>query len=64
MPGAKDFITLAFVQDFTLKYNVGENIGLVAEEEAASLECSYLIRRRGLRAGYGVLGWAYNYGTG
>ena len=32
MPGAKDFITLAFVQDWTVKYNEGENIGLVAEQ--------------------------------
>jgi hypothetical protein len=32
MPGAKDFITLAFVQDWTVKYNEGENIGLVPEE--------------------------------
>jgi hypothetical protein len=32
MPGAKDFITLAFVQDWTIKYNEGENIGLVPEE--------------------------------
>jgi len=31
MPGAKDFITLAFVQDFTVKYSEGENIGLVPE---------------------------------
>jgi hypothetical protein len=29
MPVAKDFITLAFVQDWTVKYNQGENIGLV-----------------------------------
>src|SRR5262249_30199078 len=32
MPGAKDFITLAFVQDFTVKYNQGENIGLVPQD--------------------------------
>lgn len=32
MPGAKDFITLAFVQDWTVKYNEGENIGLVLED--------------------------------
>src|ERR1035437_1623278 len=29
MPGAKTFINLAFVQDWTVKYNEGENIGLV-----------------------------------
>jgi hypothetical protein len=29
---AKDVITLAFVQDWTVKYNKGENIGLVPEE--------------------------------
>lgn len=29
MPGAKDALTLAFVQDWTSKYNTGENIGLV-----------------------------------
>jgi hypothetical protein len=32
MPGAKDFLTLAFIQDWTIKYNQGENIGLVPEE--------------------------------
>jgi hypothetical protein len=32
MPGAKDVITLASVQDWTVKYNKGENIGLVPEE--------------------------------
>jgi hypothetical protein len=32
MPGAKDFITLAFIQDFTVKYNKGENIGLVPQD--------------------------------
>ena len=32
MPGAKEFITLAFVQDWTIKYNKGENIGLVPED--------------------------------
>src|SRR5262245_42996763 len=31
MPGAKGFITLAFIQDWTVKYSQGENIGLVAE---------------------------------
>lgn len=31
MPGAKDFITLAFIQDWTVKYAQGENIGLVLE---------------------------------
>jgi hypothetical protein len=34
MPGAKDFLTLAFIQDWTVKYNSGENIGLVPEEDA------------------------------
>src|SRR5262249_10265916 len=32
MPDAKDFITLAFVQDWTVKYNQGENIGLVPQD--------------------------------
>jgi hypothetical protein len=32
MPGAKDFLTLSFIQDWTLKYNQGENIGLVREQ--------------------------------
>jgi hypothetical protein len=31
MPGAKDFINLAFMQDWTVKYNQGENIGLILE---------------------------------
>lgn len=29
MPGAKDFITLSFLQDWTVAYNAGENIALV-----------------------------------
>lgn len=37
MPGAKDFITLSFVQDWTVKYNTGENIGLVPEEAKGDL---------------------------
>ena len=37
MPGAKDFITLAFIQDWTIKYNQGENVGLVAESGKADL---------------------------
>jgi hypothetical protein len=31
MPGAKEFMTLAFIQDWTVKYNKGENIGLIPE---------------------------------
>jgi hypothetical protein len=31
MPGATGFITLAFIQDWTVKYNDSENIGLVPE---------------------------------
>jgi hypothetical protein len=37
MPGAKDFITLAFIQDWTIKYNQGENVGLVAENGKGDL---------------------------
>src|SRR5690348_2430169 len=29
MPGATQFLTLAFMQDYTVKYNQGENIGLI-----------------------------------
>ncbi len=36
-PGAKDFLTLAFIQDWTIKYNQGENIGLVAEDGKGEL---------------------------
>jgi hypothetical protein len=36
MPGAKDFITLAFVQDWTVTYKTGENIGLVPEQGGGS----------------------------
>lgn len=32
MPGAKDFLTLAFIQELTIKYNHGKNVGLVAED--------------------------------
>ncbi len=31
MPGATQFLTLSFLQDWTSKYNQGENIGLVLE---------------------------------
>lgn len=31
LPGATDFMTLAFIQDFTVKYTEGENIGLIPE---------------------------------
>jgi len=31
MPGAKDFLTLKFMQDWTVTYNQGKNIGLIAE---------------------------------
>lgn len=34
MPGARDFLTLKFVQDFTVTYNEAENIGLVPEDDA------------------------------
>ena len=32
LPGAKDFLTLAFIEELTIKYNQGENVGLVAED--------------------------------
>jgi len=32
MPGATGFLTLAFIQDLTIKYNQGENIGLVPQD--------------------------------
>lgn len=32
LPGAKDFLTLAFMQEFFAKYNQGENVGLVPED--------------------------------
>src|SRR5262249_54949616 len=35
MPGAKDFLTLAVMQDWTVKYNQGENIGLIPEKSGA-----------------------------
>jgi hypothetical protein len=31
MPGATAFINLAFIQDWTVKYNIGENVGLIVE---------------------------------
>jgi hypothetical protein len=37
MPGAKDFLTLAFIQDWTIKYNQGENVGLVPEDGKGDL---------------------------
>ena len=47
MPGAKDFITLAFVQDWTVKYNEGENIGLVPEDAKGDLGMFLLDRTGG-----------------
>jgi hypothetical protein len=38
IPGAKDFITLAFVQDWTAKYNEGVNIALVPEKGGSPSE--------------------------
>ncbi len=32
MPGATDFLTLKFIQDWTVSYSQGTNIGLVAED--------------------------------
>ena len=32
MPGAKDFLTLKFMQHWTVTYNQGKNIGLIAED--------------------------------
>ena len=32
LPGAKDFLTLAFMQDFFTKYNQGENVALIPED--------------------------------
>lgn len=37
MPGAKDFLTLSFIQDWTMKYNQGENVGLFAEDGKGDL---------------------------
>lgn len=31
MPGAKTYLTLSIIQDWTVKYNSGENIGLVPQ---------------------------------
>lgn len=47
MPGAKDFISLAFVQDWTIKYNEGENIGLVPEQGGGGLGMFLLDRTGG-----------------
>ena len=37
MPGAKDFLTLSSMQDFTIKYNQGQNIGLIAEDKSGGI---------------------------
>jgi len=37
MPGATNFLTLAFIQDLTVKYNQGENVGLVPETGGGDL---------------------------
>jgi hypothetical protein len=47
MPGAKDFITLAFVQDYTVKYNKGENIGLVPQDAKSGDLGMFLLDKTG-----------------
>jgi hypothetical protein len=47
MPGAKDYITLKWVQDWTVKYNQAENIALVPVEGGAPEEIGV----------YGVSSW-------
>jgi hypothetical protein len=47
MPGATDFLTLEFVQDWTVKYNEGENIGLVPEDTNGDLGMFLLDRTGG-----------------
>jgi hypothetical protein len=47
MPGATAFITLAFVQDWTVKYNEGENIGLVPEKGSGDFGMFLLDRTAG-----------------
>jgi hypothetical protein len=47
LPGAKDFLTLAGMQDWTVKYNEGENIGLVPEDAKGDLGMFLLDRTGG-----------------
>jgi hypothetical protein len=44
MPGATNFLTLAFMQDWKVKYNQGENIGLIPEKKTVTLACLFLTR--------------------
>jgi uncharacterized protein YecT (DUF1311 family) len=37
MPGAEKFLTLSSMQDFTIKYNQGQNIGLIAEDKSGGI---------------------------
>jgi hypothetical protein len=37
MPGAKDFLTLTFMQEWTVKYNQGENVGLISEDGSSGI---------------------------
>ena len=37
MPGATKFLTLADMQDFTVTYNQGENIGLIAKAGSSGI---------------------------
>ena len=43
MPGASAFLTLAFIQDFTIKYNKGKNVGLVPEQSGGPGELGLYI---------------------
>ena len=48
MPGARDFISLAWIQDWTVKYNDGENIALVPEQGGGPKELGmFLLDRTG-----------------
>ena len=65
MPGATGFINLEFIQDWTVKYNSGENIGLVPEGGGGPNELGmYLLDEGGYDQDFVVKDGPIFYGRG
>jgi Caspase domain len=64
MPGATDFITLQFVQDWTVTYKQGENIGLVPEQGGGPKELGIYVLEEGYGRATVTADGPIIYGTG
>jgi hypothetical protein len=51
LPGAKDFLTLAFMQEFFAKYDQGENVALVPEDNEGDRGYSFATLREAVTNG-------------